>query len=263
MKRAIFAVFVIATTADAAPPPGWTAQPAELAKVGHFGMQNATSETARFMPPGASPGIELIVTRATTAIGDADRGAAIRAEVDELHAMSQRATLTGSDVGEDNWQEHANPATHVIEADLSWRDGSANLVETARVVIAGDARQLAATTGECIAREDADAALIVACKAALGTLDPGIDPKSRVALALVPAGTAAPMGTTPVGPAPQLTEGSHTPLPPITVPHDAPPPPDRRPFVVGAGLLALAAVFWWNTRRRAALERAAQGDVPK
>ena len=40
-------------------------------------------------------------------------------------------------------------------------------------------------------------------------------------------------------------------------PLDAPPPPspvDRRPFYVGAGLLAFAAVFWWNRKQREALD---------
>lgn len=59
----------------------------------------------------------------------------------------------------------------------------------------------------------------------------------------------------PAGSSYQLPTMSDMPrgtLPPIEV---APPQPapDRRPVFVGAGIVLLAALFWWNTRRRARL----------
>lgn len=53
---------------------------------------------------------------------------------------------------------------------------------------------------------------------------------------------------------PTLSEGRHIPRPPIMIPV-APARPDRRPVWVGAGLVVIAAMFWWNQRRRASLER--------
>jgi hypothetical protein len=41
-------------------------------------------------------------------------------------------------------------------------------------------------------------------------------------------------------------------LPPIEVTPPA-PAPDRRPVFVGAGIVLLAGLFWWNQRRRARL----------
>ena len=53
---------------------------------------------------------------------------------------------------------------------------------------------------------------------------------------------------------------AHAPLPPMAVP---PPPPseaDRRPLFVGTGIVLLAGLFWWNTRRRARLENEEDPD---
>lgn len=51
---------------------------------------------------------------------------------------------------------------------------------------------------------------------------------------------------------PTLSEGHHIALPPIVIPV-ARPARDLRPVWVGAGLVVIAAVFWWNQRRRASL----------
>jgi hypothetical protein len=37
--------------------------------------------------------------------------------------------------------------------------------------------------------------------------------------------------------------------------HQDPPPADRRPLFVGAGIVVLAAIFWWNRQRRERFER--------
>ncbi|TMQ15155.1 MAG: hypothetical protein E6J90_01150 [Deltaproteobacteria bacterium] len=53
---------------------------------------------------------------------------------------------------------------------------------------------------------------------------------------------------------PRLDDGSRIKLPPIVVTPDR-PPVDRRPMYLGAGLIVLAVVFWWNRRRRDRFER--------
>jgi hypothetical protein len=221
-------------------PQGWTKDP----------KAPATSEV--YLAP--APGLELVVSRSIVPVGPDHQAAAARAALDDLHAMSKRAALTGSNVSEDGWAEHADPAQKTIDAQLTWRDPGAQLVETARIVLAADAKQLVGVTGECIARDDSAAALRAACTAALATLDPGVDPATRVAVAIAPVGTPPPPETIPrpTGPPATMSE-SHTPLPPISVPQEN-PSADRRPVFVGLGIVLLAGMFWWNVRRRARLE---------
>ena len=52
----------------------------------------------------------------------------------------------------------------------------------------------------------------------------------------------------------RLDEGTRVALPPMVVQHDR-PEADRRPMYIGAGLIALALVFWWNRRRRDRFDR--------
>ena len=245
MKRALVLVAALAGTAAAGsitPPQGWTKDP----------KSPASAEV--FLAP--APGVELVVSRTVVPVGPDQQAAAARAALDDLHSMSKRAALTGSNVSEDGWSELADASKRTIEAQLAWRDPGAQLVETARIVLAADAKQLIGVTGECIARVDAPAAVRDACTAALATLDPGIDPAARVAVAIAPVGTPVPPLMAPPstsGPPPTMSE-SHTPLPPISVAQEA-PSTDRRPVFVGIGIVLLAGMFWWNMRRRARLEQ--------
>jgi hypothetical protein len=75
----------------------------------------------------------------------------------------------------------------------------------------------------------------------------------RVVLAIALACASA--SAQPAGSSYQLPTMSEMPrgtLPPIEVAPPA-PAPDRRPVFVGAGIVMLAALFWWNQRRRARL----------
>lgn len=243
-------------------PTGWHVDAAQsvalgdkLRGVSHFGLgaQEPSTTVANatvYVPPqrGVALSVVIVATKLT-----ADREAAARAAVDELHATSQRAALAGSGIVEDGWQEKADPAAKQIEANLAWRDTSAKTSSTARLVIAADPENLIAVTGECFASDDASPKLVADCMGALATLDPGIAPAQRVALALAPTGTRpeplAGSGTE----APQMSDGSHTPLAPISIPQEA-ATTDRRPVYVGIGLVVLAAAFWWNRRRRARQE---------
>ena len=243
------------------PPAGWhldeaqsEALGAKLRGTGYFGLPPDAATTvanATVYVPGER-GIALTVVLVAAKLSG-EREAAARAAVDELHATSQRAALAGSGIVEDGWQEKVDPAARQIDASLAWRDTTAKTSSTARLVIAGDAENLIAVTGECFASDDVSPKLAADCMGALATLNPGIEPARRVALALAPTGTRpAPAEGSGAEPA-RMSDGSRTPLPPISVPQQA-RTSDRRPVYVGIGLVVLAAAFWWNRRRRARRE---------
>ncbi|HEU4616082.1 MAG TPA: hypothetical protein VFS15_28490 [Kofleriaceae bacterium] len=244
----------------AVPPTGWHVEPAQsvaladkLRGVSHFGLDASTTTVTNatvYVPP--ERGVVLSVVLVATKLSE-NREAAARAAVDELHATSQRAALAGSGIVEDGWQEKVDPAAKQIEATLAWRDTAAKTSSSARLVIAADMENLIAVTGECFSSDDANPKLVADCMGALATLDPGIAPAQRVALALAPTGTRPEPAAGSGAGAPSMSEGPHTPLPPINVPQEA-PTPDRRPVYVGIGLVVLAAAFWWNRRRRARQE---------
>jgi hypothetical protein len=228
-------------------------------QLGQFGLpantRLAMANVDVYVAP--APGVVLTVTLVAAAL-TTERDAAARAAVDELHATSQRAALAGSGIVEEGWQEKVDTAAKQIEATLAWRDTSAKTSSTSRLLIVADAKQMTALTGECFASDDADGKLAAACKAALATLDPGIDAAQRVPLALAPTGARPtppePVGPVGAGPEPaKMSDGTRAPLPPMTVPQE-PRTADRRPVYVGIGLVVLAAVFWWNRHRRARRE---------
>jgi hypothetical protein len=51
-------------------------------------------------------------------------------------------------------------------------------------------------------------------------------------------------------------------LPPMVIPQDR-PADDRRPAYIGAGLIVLAVVFWWNRRRRDRFEQEDGGGTER
>ena len=256
MKALVF-VLVVSGVAHAGlikPPQGWVGdadaakQLAEKANAEeHFGGAKALATTEVYLAP--KPGVALFVTAVAGSV-TTEHDAAARVAIDELHATAQRAALLGSGIGEDGWQEKIAPAAKQVEATLSWHDGGAGTRSQARILVVADRQAMVAITGECVAAADADAGLIKACAAALATLDPGIDPKQRIAIALAPTG-ARPQAQTASRPAPQLEEAA-TKKPGLMMPvpqedHST----DRRPVYVGAGIVVLAAALWWRQRRRA------------
>lgn len=227
------------------PPAGWhadVAQATQLADkanaVSHYGAEKSLATSEVYLPD--APGVALFVT-AIAAKVSTEREVAARMAVDELHATTQRAALAGSGIVEDGWQERVDAAGKLVEATLQWRDTSANTVTHARLIVAADGENLVSVTGECVA---ADVEQMKKCEGALATLDPGITLDKRVALALAPAGTQRALPEKP-----SMSDASHVPLPPMTLPTQA-RTKDRRPVYVGAGLVLLAAAFWWNQRRK-------------
>ena len=251
-------------------PAGWHADPEQatalaqrFAATGHFGALPAVTAAEAYVAD--RPGVALFVTRATAALPDLPAQAArvTRSALDELRASSRRASLTGGTAQERAWQEHVETDARQVTATLAWSDTTSHATLTARIVVASDGKRIVAVTGECLAGEAADPALVAACRAALATLDPGVAAASRIPPALAPDGaaaapdaTAATTATTgdisPSGPSREparLGDGSRIVLPPTTIPQDT-PEVDRRPVLVGAGIIVLALVFWWNRRQR-------------
>jgi hypothetical protein len=281
VKHALVILGLLAGVAGAAPvtpPKQWTPDASSavslsqtLGNVPHFGGVRSvvTAEVYRAPSGGA-----LFVTRVAANVTAAQRDAAATAELDELRATLRRQ---GAGAKPESWAQRAHPDTKLLEAALAWRDVTAGLAMSSRAVIAGDGQQLVAVSGECVLAADAPAEITSACLAALATLDPGIAPAGRVALAI--AGESATAGAEAGGPqaisetamprpsdrmadspsmqAPLLDDGKRPALPPITIPPER--STDRRPIYVGGGLVVLALLFWWNRKQRERFDREDEG----
>ena len=261
MRLALAIVAALATSAAASPSPlvvpptGWKGGASDEAvhqtgALPHFGGVHGIVEAERYDPP--KPGVVLYTSRvtATTAAHDA----AARAELDLLHPSPD------SGEHETEWHEAADPAAKQAEATLAWQDPSTQATGHARLVIAATADKIVAVKGECIEAGDADPAEVQACQAALATLDPDVAAGARIAIDLDAAATAQLPAASP--PPSSMGEPSpHVPLAPIPVPgSQARPRTDLRPVFVGAGILVLAGVFWWNRRRRARYQAENRAD---
>jgi hypothetical protein len=280
------------------PPAGWRTDPEQatalaqrFAAASHLGGLPVATAAEAYVAD--RPGIALFATRATATLADpaqaaqagqatqagpaaqaaqaAQAGKLARAALDELRASTRRAALSGGAAKEGSWQERVEPASRQVVATLTWSD-PANTVGLARIVVASDGARVAAVTGECLASEPAPPALIAACREALATLDPGVPVAARIAL--VPAAadaTGANAGpATDAEPASRaraparLDDGSRIAFPPMVIPQEprAPARSDNRTVYVGAGILALALMFWWNRRRRDRFDREERGAPP-
>jgi hypothetical protein len=203
-------------------PPSWTGGASQqlveqTGRIGHFGGVHGVIEAERY----DGPNVVLYVTR--VGASTADIGGAAEAEIGVLgHPVTGRSV-----------------ADQAIVVDSAWHDS--DVTGTARLVIAASGDRVVAVKGECYAGAAAAPDASAACTKALATLDTGIAAKDRT--------TIPPPSSVP--PAPQLTtpgpSQTHVAMPPISV--HAEPHRDLRPVYVGAGLIVIAAVFWWNRRR--------------
>ena len=236
-------------------PAGWTASDSKELAVGaseatHFGVHGGPGSKVSAMqiaPPGDT-GVMLFATRIEMSVPNDP--AAIRAELDAFHGAAKRAQLAGTNIVETNWAEHVDDATKQVDAALEYHDTTNKLTMTSRIVIAAEADTLVAVTGECMARDDAAQKEATLCKLALTSLDPDPTPKAKHRdIALAPAGTPPPEDKF-ANPGPSMSDGSHIPIAPLIVHPDTQPDIDRRPVYIGAGIVLLAGVFWWNMRRK-------------
>jgi hypothetical protein len=244
--KALFVLVALEAVAAAsplvAPPAGWKggANDDLMHATGltpHFGGVHGIIEAERYDAP--KPGVVLYATR--VAANTTTAGIAAQAEL---------ANVEPSNVA--NPKVAMASADNAIIASLDWRDDKDGIKGSSRMVIAATKDRIVAVKGECLEAADADAELAAACNKALATLDPGIDVKDRLDL----TSTAAPVAPPP-SELKLSTEPLHAKTPPMAVPHtdDTSPRTDTRPIVVGASIIALAAVFYWNRRRRERFEK--------
>jgi hypothetical protein len=245
---------VLGGVAHAAPiqvPAGWTLDASLAQPPGATRFGGATTKVAVYAYRAPVQGAVLYVNRAEAEVAAADRDKLATVEVEEPRNAMRRAGTVKTEQDSQRFDDQAKQ----LEAMVTWSDASVN--DRSRVIVAGDDKRLVSVTAQCVLAVDAPAELIKACDAALATLDAEVPAASRVALSIVheePAPTMT-MGHDTLNP------GDKVALPPIVV--DPPQPQtDRRPVYVGLGLFVLAAVFWWNRRRREKFE-AEHGETPK
>lgn len=248
----------VADAGTVTPPARWTSDPETAASlsrtlgaVPHFAGRNATVTTEAYRAPGNAGA--LYVTRVVANAAPADRDRAATAELAEL-----AAPVTRQGVRPDETKQRATN-DRTLDGEIAWRDSS-GVATRSRIVIAADSQQLVAVIGECMVAGETPDGVGAACAAALATLDPGIALANRERIQLVPGESEAVAGSPIASSGPVLRDGAaHPTLTPMSIPPDE-RETDRRPIYVGAGLVVLACIFWWNRRRRERFEPDADAD---
>ena len=270
MKRLAGALVLVASVAHASPTPlvmppaDWQEDPeassalsVRAAQTHPLGDVAASTAAKAYVP--ADKGIALYVTRASAETAGA-HGPPARAALDAFLAAPERAKGLGATVTVGDKQDTVDAQQRVLT--LAWTDTAQGITTTGRLVIAANKVGLVAVTGECIASAEVAPALTDACKQALATIDTGIPVADRVAIVVGDAAAPAPAASPPAPSAEprmqqepaRLEDGDRLRMIPMAVSSSR--ETDRRPVYVGAGIVVLALVFWWNRRRRDEIDRA-------
>jgi hypothetical protein len=245
----------VAHAAPITPPPGWTLDPSLAAQPTATRFGGAATKVSVYAYRAPAPGAVLYVNRAEAEVPQAERDRIATLELEEPRAALRRQ---GANAKAEQDAQRFDPTKKQLEAAVTWRDATASVIDSSRTVVAGDATKLVAVTGQCVLAGDAPAEVVKACEAALATLDAELPAETRVPLAIVATVVAEP----PTMPSPAtIDDGGKMTLPPIRVDPPA-PTPDRRPVYLGMGLVVLAAIFWWNRKRREKFEQEHPQEVP-
>lgn len=242
----------VAHAAPITPPAGWTPDPSLQSPPATARFGGATTKVSVWAYRASVPGAVLYVQRAEAELPSEERDRLASIELEEPRNTLRRQAGAKAERDEQRY----DPAKKQLEAAVTWSD--AMLRDATRVVIAADAKRTVAVTAQCVLAIDAPADVAKACESALPTLDPEVPPADRVALSIV-----ATVADPPKLPSPAvLDDGGPSKLPPIVV---GPPPAaarDLRPVYLGAGLIAIAALAYWNRKRREKFE-SEHGPTPK
>lgn len=252
------------------PPPGWRVDEGRSR-----GLERATAAEEHFggVPVhvsaqhlfGPSPGGLLLVTEIATATMPADPAGAAATE---LHGVKSGAEALGDGVKITDWKITGDAAARVTEAKLTWSDDSLGTTTVARTLVFAARGHLVRIEAACIIAADAGA-LRAPCEAALATLEP-LAPVAERAELVIPAAPPPALAPADVPPMPrgELTKGGPSMgerdgAMPVVI--KVTPPPsgakkDRRPLYVGAGLLVIAAVYFWNRKKKQAGSPEAKPD---
>lgn len=253
--------------ADVKPPTGWQSNPdfaaAMSPRTDLFGGLPATATADVYRAP--IRGAVLYVTRIEAKATAEQRDAAASYEVDELRRALERA---GDAAKAQSQAQRVDPATKLLEGTLAWRDDTAGLVSSRRVVIAADANRVVGMLGECVLAIDLPPDVVKACEDSLKTIVPDVPAAERVPLSIVASPTASTVSPAVTAPGatgapttssgPSMGDGSKLPaIPPMQVSQPKPPEreTDRRPVLLGLGLVVLAIVFYLNRSRRERFDR--------
>lgn len=262
--RALLGVLVLTAVAQAAPgamvtpPKGWLPDPERAASLAqkeqalaHFGGAKVTVAVEAYLP--VKPGVALFVTRVSSETLPGPQPAAARIAVDEFLARAPKPH---------DKRDGYDPATRQYTAHTETADTTVHTQTVSHLVVVFDATRVVTVRGDCISADGAEGGDVNACTQALWTLDAGIPLDQRTAVTL--AAPAPPEAVTPPAPMelkPQtsITDGQDVHLAPMTIAQTK-SDPDRRPIYIGAGIVVLAVVFWWNRRQRERFEREDAGE---
>lgn len=255
--KALLALLLLTSLAHATPgamitpPKSWTPDPERAAGLAqkeqalkHFGGAKVTVATEAYV--AATPGVALFVTRVTSETLPGLQADAARIAVDEFFASVSQpyAQLDSYDPEQKQFVVHTET-----------RDMTVNTQTVSRMVIVFDQTRVVTVRGDCLSADAAEGGDVNACTQALWKLDAGIPLDQRIAVTVadhVPLAAPEPPRDLPVQPS--ITDGQNVRLSPMTIAQSK-PERDRRPIYLGAGIVVLAAVFWWNRRQRERFDR--------
>jgi hypothetical protein len=238
-------------------PPGWDTK-ADRAWSSLFRHSHPKEYDARFIKIVHEPSqatVDVIIDRAAITVG---RDTAARLVLEDRRTEPARMDAFGIDVETLGWSERVDPIAKQIEGVLFFRAPTSRLAGATRVIVVADATHMVAVSATCIYEEKTPTERSGECMFALGTLDPAIPPDRRVTVSLAPPMSLPPDGSGAPVPSLRLRttfdDGSAIELPPVPVstPERA---TDLRPVYVGFGIVVLAALFWWNQRKREKFEK--------